>query len=451
MLRINHRLRILRRAVPILAMLWLTSLDATSAHADDNLKPWVQQNLNELVALYQQFHAAPELSFREVETAERLAAELKKLGIEVTTKVGRQGIVGLLKNGAGPTVMIRTDLDALPVVEATDLPYASKVTVKDASGNSVGVMHACGHDIHITSLIGVARYLASHKSAWQGTVMFIGQPAEEIGSGALAMLQDGLFKRFPRPDYALALHVDARLPTGRVGYRSGYVLANVDSVDITMRGKGGHGAYPHNTIDPIVQAAHLIVDLQSIVSRENSPLEPAVVTVGSIHGGTKHNIIGDKCHLQLTIRSYTDKVRTHLKEAIRRKAFAAAASAGAPEPTIEFSDATPALKNDDRLVERVVPVFEQVLGKENVIPAERSMGGEDFSEFGLAGVPIFMFRLGSVDPKRIEKIEMEGKQLPSLHSPNYFPDPPRTLATGVTAMTAAVLDLLAPKQGATGK
>lgn len=408
--------------------------------------PWVSQHLNELVALYKEFHAAPELSFREEQTAEKLAAELKKIGAEVSTKIGRQGVVGVLKNGAGPTVMIRTDLDALPVVEATELPYASKVMVNDASGNPIGVMHACGHDIHMTSLIGVARCLAAHKSAWRGTVLFIGQPAEEIGSGAAAMLKDGLFKRFPRPDYALALHVDARLATGRVGYRAGYALANVDSVDITMRGKGGHGAYPHTTIDPIVQAAHLIVDLQSIVSRENSPLEPAVVTVGSIRGGTKHNIIGDKCHLQLTVRSYSDKVRAHLKEAIRRKAFAAAASAGAPEPTIEFSDATPALKNDERLVDRLVPVFERVLGKENVVPAERSMGGEDFSEFGLAGVPIFMFRLGSIDPKRMETYEKASKDLPSLHSPHYFPDPPQTLATGIVAMTSAVIELLPAKQ-----
>ncbi|HEY2250460.1 MAG TPA: amidohydrolase, partial [Planctomycetaceae bacterium] len=322
---------------------------AATAFAEEP-KEWLGKNLDDLVSLYRQFHASPELSFREEKTAARLAEELKKLGVEVTTGVGRQGVVGILKNGAGPTLLIRTDLDALPVTEKTQLPYASKVSAKDKDGNDVGVMHACGHDIHITCLIGTARYLASHKDDWRGTVMFIGQPAEEIGAGALAMLDDGLFKKFPKPDFGLALHVDSSMQSGKVGYRAGYILANVDSVDITMRGKGGHGAYPHTTIDPIVQAAQLVVNLQTIVSRENSPFEPAVVTVGSIRGGTKHNIIADSCHLKLTVRSYSDKVRKLLLEAIKRKANAVAAGAGAPEPMIEFSDATPATRNDESLV-----------------------------------------------------------------------------------------------------
>lgn len=420
----------------------LVILVAAPAVRAEEPKDWVAKNVADLVTLYKELHAAPELSFQEDRTAERLAAELKKIGVEVTTGVGKKGVVGLLKNGAGPTVMLRTDLDALPVTEATELPYASRVKVTDSTGKQTGVMHACGHDIHIANLIGVARYLAANKPAWQGTVMFIGQPAEEVGGGAFMMLQDGLFKRFPKPDFALALHVDSRMATGRVGYRPGYALANVDSVDITLRGRGGHGAYPHTTIDPIVQAAHLVVDLQSIVSRENSPLEPAVVTVGSIHGGTKHNIIADKCHLQITVRSYSEKTREKLLAAIRRKALAAAASAAAPEPLIEFSDATPALKNDERLVERIVPVFVRVLGTENVVPVEASMGGEDFSQYGLAGVPIFMFRLGSVDPQRMEEFAKQGKDLPSLHSSIYYPDPPQTLSTGVIAMSSAVLDLL---------
>ena len=367
---------------------------------------------------------------------------LKKLGVEVTTGVGQHGVVGILKNGAGPTVMIRTDLDALPVTEKTALAYASKVSVKDKEGKDVGVMHACGHDIHISCQIGTARYLAAHKDAWRGTVMFIGQPAEEIGAGALAMLNDGVFKKFPKPDFALALHVDSSMQTGKVGYRAGYILANVDSVDITMRGKGGHGAYPHTTIDPIVQAAQLVVNLQTIVSRENSPFEPAVVTVGSIRGGTKHNIIADTCRLQLTVRSYTEKVRKSLLEAIKRKANAVAAGAGAPEPLIEFSDATPATNNDEALVNRLVPVFSRVLGTDNVVPVDQSMGGEDFSQFGLAGVPIFMFRLGSISPQRMEEFAKARKALPSLHSSEYFPTPEPTIATGVTAMSAAILDLL---------
>ena len=360
----------------------------------------------------------------------------------MTTGVGRQGVVGILKNGDGPVVMLRTDLDALPVIEATGLPFASTVKAKDPKGNDVGVMHACGHDVHITCQIGTARYLASHKDLWRGTVMFVGQPAEEVGGGAEAMLKDGLFTRFPRPHYALALHVDATLPTGKIGFKAGYILANVDSVDIVVKGKGGHGAFPHTTIDPIVQAAHLIVDLQTLVSRENSPFEPAVVTVGSIHGGTKHNIIGDTCRLQLTVRSYSPEVREKLIEGIRRKAKATAVSAGAPEPTIELSDWTPATKNDADLVEKVVPSFRKALGDENVVPVEPSMGGEDFSQYGLAGVPIFMFRLGSVSPERMDSFKQAGKTPVSLHSPFYYPDARETITTGVTAMSAAVIDLL---------
>lgn len=432
-------LPICRRAT--LATLAAACLFASFARAEEP-KEWTAKNIDDLVALYKDFHAAPELSFQEDKTGARVASEWRKIGAEVTTGVGKKGVVAVLKNGTGPTLLLRTDLDALPVTEATQLPYASKVVVTDDSGKQTGVMHACGHDIHITGLIGVSRYLAANKSAWQGTIVFIGQPAEEVGGGAWEMLQDGLFKRFPKPDYALALHVDSRLAAGRIGYRAGYALANVDSVDITMRGKGGHGAYPQTTVDPIMQAAHLVVDLQTIISRENSPLEPAVITVGSIHGGTKHNIIGDKCHLQLTVRSYSEKTREKLLSAIKRKALAAAASAGAPEPLLEFSDATPALKNDERLVERVVPVFIRVFGQENVVSVEPSMGGEDFSQYGLAGVPIFMFRLGSIDPQRMADLAKQGKELPSLHSPVYYPDPQPTLTTGVIAMSSAVLDLL---------
>jgi hippurate hydrolase len=432
-------LKLIARGITLIAC--VVAVGAVNA---EEPKAWVSKNLDDLQNLYRQLHANPELSFREEKTAARLAEEFNKLGLEVTTKIGRHGVVGLIRNGTGPTVMIRSDLDALPVTEATGLPYASKVMTKDKNGNDVGVMHACGHDIHITCLVGTARYLAAHKDAWKGTVMLIGQPAEEVGGGALEMLNDGLFKRFPKPDFALALHVDSTMPAGKVGYRAGYILANVDSVDITMRGKGGHGAYPHTTIDPIVQAAQLVVDLQTIVSRENSPFEPAVVTVGSIRGGTKHNIIPDNCRLQLTVRSYTDQVRKGLLDAIKRKANAVAAGAGAPEPIIEFSDATPATRNDEQLVERVVPSFVRVLGAENVVPVDQSMGGEDFSQFGLAGVPIFMFRLGSIAPQRMEEFAKARRALPSLHSPEYFPAPEPTIATGVTAMSAAILDLLPP-------
>jgi hippurate hydrolase len=427
------------------AVFTLSCLATTVATADEPAA-WVDKNIDDLQVLYRHFHSNPELSFQEEKTAARLADELRKIGIDVTTNVGRHGVVGVLKNGPGPTVMIRTDLDALPVTEATGLPYASRVKAKDKDGDDVGVMHACGHDIHITCLIGTARYLAANRAGWNGTVVFIGQPAEEIGAGALAMLKDGLFTNFPRPDFALALHVDSAMASGKMGYRAGYILANVDSVDITMRGRGGHGAYPHTTIDPIVQAAQLVVELQTIVSRENSPFEPAVVTVGAIRGGSKHNIIPDTCHLKLTVRSFSDAVRKKLLDAIRRKANAVAAGAGAPEPILEFSDATPATNNDERLVERLVPVFTRILGADNVVPVDQSMGGEDFSQYGRAGVPIFMFRLGSIAPERLEEFNRAKKRPPSLHSAEYFPTPDATIATGVTAMSAAVLDLLPQKK-----
>ena len=410
--------------------------------AADEPREWAKKNLDDLVALYQHFHQTPELSFKEKETSARLAQELKAAGYVVTSNVGGYGVVGILKNGDGPRLMLRTDLDALPVTEQTGLVYASKLVAHDEAGHESGVMHACGHDIHITNLIAVARYLAANKDRWRGTIMCIGQPAEEKGGGAKAMLKDGLFTRFPKPDFALALHCSSALTSGTIGYRAGYTLANVDSVDITMHGKGGHGAYPHTTVDPIVQAAHLVLDLQTIVSRELKPTEPAVVTVGAIHGGTKHNIIGESCHLMLTVRNYNPEVRKQILAAIKRKANAVAASAGAKEPTITLSDGTPATYNDEKLVERIVPVFRRVLGDDRVIATEPTMGGEDFSEYGLAGVPIFMFWLGTIDQERMDGLKRVGQQPPSLHSPLYYPTADESLETGVTAMASAVLELL---------
>ncbi len=427
----------------IVAVLFCLSTPAKLHAADPN--SWAREHLSELVSLYRELHLAPELSFQEVRTSQRMAAELKAVGCEVTSEVGGHGVVAILANGPGPKLMIRADMDALPVVEQTGLVYASTVKTKDDAGATVGVMHACGHDIHMTCLIGVARYLATHKDHFSGTVMFICQPAEERGGGAKKMIDAGLFTRFFKPDFSLALHVDGTLAAGSVGYRAGYILANVDSVDITVRGRGGHGAYPHTTIDPIVEAARLVLDLQTIVSREIKPTEPAVITVGSIHGGAKHNVIADTCHLQLTVRSYSDEVRKHLLSAIQRKAKAAAASAGAPEPTITFSEGTPSTKNDEKLVERVVPTFRRVLGDDKVSATEPSMGGEDYSEFGLAGVPIFMFQLGSVEAQRLAGFKRLGQSPPSLHSPVYYPDAEPTITTGVTAMTSAVLDLLPRK------
>jgi hippurate hydrolase len=431
----------MKRALLIFPLFALTTIAPLSAEPRQD---WIDSNLSGVVELYQHLHRNPELSFQEEQTAARLAEELKALDIAVTKGIGGHGVVGILENGEGPRLMLRSDTDALPVTEQTQLVYASRQKVENDSGETVGVMHACGHDIHMANLVGVARYLAGNRSRWQGTVMFVFQPAEERGAGAKAMLDDGLFERFPKPDLALALHVDSTLATGSIGYRAGYALANVNSVDITMLGRGGHGAYPQATIDPVVMAAQLIVDLQSIVSREVAPTDPAVVTVGSIHGGTKHNVISDQCHLQLTVRSYTDEVRRHLLEAIQRKAKAVAQGAGAPEPIVKVSEGTPALFNDEKLVKRVVPAFEQLLGKSHVVGSEPSMGGEDFSRYGRAGVPIFMYRLGSVDAQRLAGFARVNQPPPSLHSSVYYPDAEETLKTGLMSMTTAVETLLPP-------
>lgn len=408
---------------------------------------WAKAHAEELVELYRHFHAHPELSFFETETAARFAKELKAAGAEVTENVGKTGVVGVLKNGDGPTVMLRTDLDALPVTELTGLAYASQVKVKTEAGET-GVMHACGHDIHITNLIGVARWFAEHKDQWQGTLVFLGQPAEERGSGAKAMLDDGLLTKFPKPDYAVALHCDSELATGKVGIRGGYALANVDSVDITLVGKGGHGAYPHTTVDPIVMAAQLILSLQTIVSREIKPIEPCVITVGSIHAGTKHNIISGECQLQLTVRSYSDEVRQQLHDAIVRRTKAVAVGSGAPEPKISFSEGTPAMFNDEKLADRLRGVFVRELGAQSIDDPEPSMGGEDFSQYGRAGVPILMYRLGTIEPRRLARMKELGQTPPSLHSPLYYPDAEESLATGIHTMVAATLELLkaAPTQ-----
>jgi amidohydrolase len=425
----------------ILGALFGLVVHATVALAETPAE-WVGTELSALTQLYKDLHQSPELSFEEEKTAAKMAAELRRLGIETTEKFGGHGVVGVIENGEGPKLMLRADMDGLPVVEETGLDYASQVKTTDARGATVGAMHACGHDMHMTNLVGTVRYLASHRDLWQGTLVVIFQPAEERGGGAEAMLNAGLFEKFPRPDYALALHVAADRPTGQIAARPGYALANVDSVDITIHGRGGHGAYPHMTVDPIVIACRLVMDLQTIVSREVKPIEPAVVTVGSIHGGTKHNIIGDDCKLQLTVRSFTPQVRKQLIDAIKRKAKAAAESSGAPEPTVETSDGTPALYNDPDLVKRVLAAIGKTIGETNIEESEPSMGGEDFGRFGGAGVPIVMMSVGSVSKDRLNAYRKNGGAEPSLHSPKYFPDIEPTITTGVTALCTAALDLL---------
>jgi amidohydrolase len=432
-----------RLGCALLVVVSLGSSLSRSSSADETPAAWSKANFESLFTLYKHLHSHPELSQKEKETAARIAQELEAAGCKVTTGIGGDGVVGILENGDGPRILVRSDLDALPVTEQTGLVYASTVKTRDAEGKEIGVMHACGHDVHMTCLVGTARYMASHKDQWRGTIMFLGQPAEESVAGAEEVIKDGLFTRWPKPDYGLALHCSPKsIPAGNIGYRAGYALANVDTLDVVFTGRGGHGAQPHTTIDPVVIAARFIVDVQSIIGREINPGEPAVITVGSIHGGTKHNIIGETCKLQLTVRSYGDKTRAHLLAAIERKAKAAAASSGAPEPKIDRIDGTPAMFNNEKLVERVVPVFRRVFGDDRVQEVEPSMGGEDFSLYGREGVPCFMFMIGTVDQQRIDGLARLKQDPPSLHSPHYYPDPEPSLQTGVTAMTSVLLDML---------
>jgi len=412
------------------------------------VKKRVDAELPSLQDLYKHFHSHPELSLQEQQTSARLAKELKGLGFDVTEKVGGTGVVAVLKNGKGPTVLVRTDMDALPVTEQTGVPYASKVRGRDREGNDVGVMHACGHDVHMASWVGTARVLAGMKDKWQGTLIMIAQPAEEIGAGARAMLADKLYERFGKPDYCLALHSDSRIPHGQINYSEGLALANVDSVDITVHGRGGHGAAPHTTVDPIVLAAKIVMDLQTIVSREMNPIEPAVVTVGSIHGGNKHNIIPNDCKLQITVRTTTDASRKHVLDSIERIAKAAAVGMRAPEPEVKVSpeEFTPALVNDTALTRRTTTLFKELLGADNIHLVPPIMGGEDFSRYALGGeqkVPIFMYFLGTVAPERYaEALKPGGKPLPSMHSDLYAPVPEPSIRTGVLTMSMAVLNLM---------
>jgi len=413
------------------------------------LRPILDRDAAFLERLYQAIHAKPELSLQEKETAHTLAENLKSAGFETTTGVGGNGVVAVLKNGPGKTLLVRADMDALPVREETGAAYASRVTTKDPQGRDVPVMHACGHDVHVTALVGVARAMQATKQRWSGTLVLIGQPAEEIGRGSAAMLADGLYTRFPRPDYCLALHVDSDLEAGKVGWVSGFSMANVDSIDVVVRGVGGHGAQPQATKDPVVIASQIVLGLQTIASREIHPREPVVVTVGAINGGTKHNIIPDQVTLQLTVRTYKDETRAKVLAAIERISKGIAAAAGIPkelEPIVTVKDEfTPSLYNSPELVERVRGVFQATLGAENVVEREPSMGGEDFARYGKSEpkIPIFMFRVGSVPPEKFKAAKASGTPLPSLHSSKYLPDAKPTITTGVTAMTAAAMDLLA--------
>lgn len=400
---------------------------------------------NEILDLYKHLHANPELSWHEYKTSDLLAGKMEELGFSVTKGFAKTGVVSIYKNGKGPVLMIRADMDGLPVQEKTGLKYASKVRSLYTDKSEVYVMHACGHDVHMAVAIGTAKELLRNKNKWSGTLMMIFQPAEERGQGSARMLEEGLFEKFPRPDYNLALHVGSTLPAGTVAYHKGYAMANVDMADITIFGVGGHGAYPHTAKDPIVLASKIVLALQTIVSREIDPLNPAVVTVGSIHGGFKHNIISDEVKLQLTLRSYTDEVREKIISKIKRIIRGEAISMGIPEdkmPTLKLRDEfTPALYNTPEFVEIVIKHIKNSIGENNVFETPPVMGGEDFGRFGRVEpkIPTFLFWIGGPSLLDWEKSEKGEISIPGNHSPLFAPDPEPTLKTGVSAMTAAAI------------
>jgi hippurate hydrolase len=394
-------------------------------------------------ALYRDLHQHPELSGHEVRTALRLAAQLRALGYEVTEHVGGTGIVAILRNGPGRTVMLRTELDALPMEEKTGLAYASKAHAKDDAGNDVSVGHMCGHDLHMSALVATADIMVHSRNSWHGTLMLIGQPAEESGSGATAMVKDGLFTRFPRPDTALALHVENELPAGKVGVVPGTFDTNADSVRITIFGKGGHGSAPHTTVDPIVIAARTILALQTIASREVKPGEMAVITVGYIRAGTKNNIIPDQAELGLTVRTRQADARKQVRAAITRITTAEAAAAAAPRvPSIDRYESYDAVYNDPALAQRLQAVLVNALGRDNALTREPITPSEDFSVFVAQGIPGFYLRLGGADPQEFAAAQASGTHLPSNHSPLFAPDVDPALHTAIAAEVAMLRELL---------
>ena len=438
-------------------ILSLSILISRSVFGEQTPQSLADAELPSLLGIYKDVHTHPELCGHEERTSAIIAKELRAAGCQVTDHLGKYeksdlkgyGVVGVMKNGDGPTVLVRTDMDALPVEEQTGLPYASKVVAKNDEGKDVHVMHACGHDAHVAAFIGTARALGKLKDQWHGTIVFVAQPAEEIGTGARALLKDGLYDRFGKPNFALGFHDKADLETGHIGVTEGYTSANVDSVDVTVRGVGGHGGYPHKTKDPIVLAAEIINAWQTIVSRENNPLDPVVITVGSIHGGTKHNIIPDEVKMQLTVRTYKPKVRERVLADIDRIAKGCAAAAGIPPdlaPTVSVSKdlVAPATYNNPELTKRLVAVWKKSLGDENVKFVDPTMGGEDFSEYSLPdhSIPAVDFHFGAVEPAKIAEFKQAGKELPTLHSSKFAPVPEPTIRIGNIGMTTAVLELM---------
>jgi amidohydrolase len=432
-----------------LVSLWMPVLATAQS---TQLKDQVEPVFPDAYALYLDLHQHPELSSHETRTAALLAQRLRQLGYEVTENVGGTGVVGIMKNGSGPTVMLRTELDALPVEEQTGLPHASKIRTKDDSGRDVPVMHACGHDLHMSSWWGSAAIMARTKDTWHGTLMLIAQPAEETISGAKGMVGDGLFTRFPKPDIGVALHDTNSMSAGQVGVTPEYAWANADSLRITVYGKGGHGARPETTVDPIVIAASIVVRIQSIVSREIRTGETSVITVGYIQAGTKNNIIPDQAQMGLTVRSYKPEIRQHLLTAIERIANGEAEAGGAEKmPLIEKYESTSAVYNDPILTRHLVATLETALGKSNVVVQSPVMIAEDYSVFVEQGVPSFYFTLGVADPEKLKQAKAAGKELPSNHSSLFAPVAGPALRTGITAEVAVLRDLMKGSAADIGK
>ncbi len=413
----------------------------------------IESYMNSWKDNYKHLHASPELSLQEKETSEFLLNKIKKLSYVIRKDPNGYGFVAIMQNGIGPTIMYRTDMDALPIKEKTALPFASNVVIKGEDGTDIPVMHACGHDMHMSIWLGVAEYLSNHKELWSGTLVLVAQQAEEIGQGALKLLDWGIYKMMDKVDYALAYHVSPTLPVGKIGLNSGYIMANVDMVDITVFGKGGHGASPHTAIDPILLASRLILDFQTIISRELSPIDPAVITVGAIHGGTKGNIIPDSVNLSLTVRSFYPAVRRQLLDAITLKCNAAAQGAGLSEnkmPRITIrNEKVPALYNDPILVDKLNYIFRDTSESKTVVQTKPLMVGEDFAYYGLTDekVPIAMIWLGSVEQSKYDEYQASGENLPSLHSSEYYPHLDGTLSEGVEKMVQAITGLMAVRNG----
>jgi amidohydrolase len=424
--------------VSVLIFVGLAAVSVTAQVPAD-----INQTYPAAESLYLDLHQHPELSLHETQTAAKIAARLKDLGYDVTTGVGGNGVVAILQNGSGPVIMLRTELDALPIREATGLSYASTVFWKDASGTPIPVMHACGHDLHMAALTGTANWMARHRQQWHGTLMLIGQPAEEVVKGAEAMLNDGLFARFPKPDYAIAVHDTDALPAGVIGYTPGYALTGADSVNITVYGRGAHGSRPQAAIDPIVIAAKIILGLQTIISREITPGDHAVITVGSIQAGTKNNIIPDEAKLFLTVRAYKPEVRDQLIAAIKRVAKGEAVASGTvQEPLVEITETTPATYNDPQLTDRLAAALVKSLGRSNVEKMEPDFPSEDFSYYVLAGVKGTMIRIGATDPAKFAAAQKTGKILPGLHTAGFAPDLKPALHTAIETEVVSLLELM---------